>query len=123
MLLNFDEIIESRDSMPMNNKYAHSLKEREKGLSQEEVIIDTSEKSAIFDRKSTEILLDSNKKVGWFSWKNRQFSFKGVKTKEEALIKKTDNKNRTDVDPHESNDSSTFDSINNDAVQVHILYH
>lgn len=123
MLLNFDEIIESQDSMPMNNKYAYSLKEREKVLSQEEVIIDTSEKSAIFDRKSTEILLDSNKKVGWFSWKNRQLSFKGVNTKEEALIKKTDNKNRTDVDPHESNDSSTFDSINNDAVQVHMLYH
>ncbi|CAI9772909.1 unnamed protein product [Fraxinus pennsylvanica] len=117
VLLNFDEIVESQDSVPMNNKYAYSLKEREKGLSQEELIMDESEKSAILPRKSTEILLDSNKKMGWFSWKNRQFSCKGVKTKEEALIKKTDNKNMTDVDP-QSNDSSTLDSINNDSIQT-----
>ncbi|KAL2525699.1 hypothetical protein Adt_10753 [Abeliophyllum distichum] len=110
VLLNFVEIIESHDTSKSNgvksvsgNEYPYNLKEREKGLSQEkEVLMDESEKSAIFERKSSENLLDSNKKMGWFSWKNRHLSLKAVKTR---------------IDDPQSNDSSTLDTVSSGPMQ------
>ncbi|KAL3844041.1 hypothetical protein ACJIZ3_001444 [Penstemon smallii] len=124
VLLNFVEIKEPQDTTATTrggsstkaldcNENANG---RRRALSQEEVSLDESDDSTTFDAKDaaqmslftksrtfavSRTLLNSDKikEGGWFSWKNRGFSFKRAKTKEEKFDEKTEtctNVNRID---------------------------
>ncbi|KAL0330543.1 UNVERIFIED_CONTAM: hypothetical protein Sradi_5041000 [Sesamum radiatum] len=78
--------------------------------------------AAMARTKSSQVkgmVLDLDKKEGWFSWKSRRFSFKRAKTKEEKLDEKAEGcstENKIDADPQCST-SSSVDPFNDGAKQ------
>ncbi|KAI3468021.1 hypothetical protein Pfo_024684 [Paulownia fortunei] len=136
VLFNFAEIRDSQDTVAISrgSEYKENVKARRRSLSQEEVSLDESDESSAFEAKdagqtslSTEsrsavvsgTVLDSDKKLGWFSWKSRRFSFKRAKTKEEKFDEKTEscsNENKIDADP-QCTVSSSVDSFSDRASQ------
>ncbi|KAL7159062.1 hypothetical protein ABFS83_01G004100 [Erythranthe nasuta] len=117
VLFNFVEIRESQESATMartksvdvkrfsgSESHKENMKARRRSLSQEEVSLDEPDESSSFEaRNLAQTSLSMTKsKEGWFSWKNRRFSFKRAKTK-------------LDVDPQSTLDDRISETDNNTA--------
>ncbi|KAL9176546.1 hypothetical protein ABFS82_01G004400 [Erythranthe guttata] len=114
VLFNFVEIRESQESATMartksvdvkrfsgSQSHKENMKARRRSLSQEEVSLDEPDESSVFEAKNAGQTMTKSKE-GWFSWKNRRFSFKRAKTK-------------LDVDPQSTLDDRISETDNNTA--------
>ncbi|KAK4419912.1 hypothetical protein Salat_2404100 [Sesamum alatum] len=135
VLFNFVEIREHQDSAAIaptksilvkGSSVRENVKARRRSLSQEEVMnLDESDESGSFTPTSLSnksrgpspsVVLDPDKKEGWFSWKSRHFSFKRAKTKEEKLDESCIVENKIDPDLQCST-SSSVDPFNDGTKQ------